>query len=203
MCTLTSFMIHDSLRFTKIHVDMIQYNSFMMSFVKGLKSRFTKAESSTEGSTHNSTHLRQPTPDSTQYLSTKTTIQLIYDVSTLPNSILVISYVTLLGLLPKSCTFLSVYNSHKNTKEAYYSYVHYVQLGIPIFASLAQKIDCNRDIESIHGFFLENNGLRFTWDSCRLGEDSSQIHHYSFPQGRSQFKLISPSRTSGSIWIHM
>ena len=57
MCTLTSFVIHHSLGFTKIHVDPIQFNSFMMSFQKGLKSQFTKAESSTEGSTHNSTHL--------------------------------------------------------------------------------------------------------------------------------------------------
>ena len=32
MCTLTSFMIHDSLGFTEIHVDSIQLNSFMMSF---------------------------------------------------------------------------------------------------------------------------------------------------------------------------
>ena len=74
MCTLTSFMIHDSLGFTKIRVDSIQLNSFMMSFQKGFNSRFTKAESSTEGSTHNSTHLWLPTPDSTQYNSTKNKI---------------------------------------------------------------------------------------------------------------------------------
>ena len=72
------FMIH--LDSPKIHVDTIQFNSFMISFQKGFNSRFTKAESSTEGSTHNSTHLWLPTPDSTQYNSTKNKIQLIYDV---------------------------------------------------------------------------------------------------------------------------
>ena len=48
MCTLTSFMIHDSLGFSKIHVDSIQFNSFMTRFHKGFNSRFTKAGSSTE-----------------------------------------------------------------------------------------------------------------------------------------------------------
>ena len=48
MSTLTSFMIHDSLGFSKIHVDSIQFNSFMASFHKGLNSWFTKAGSSAE-----------------------------------------------------------------------------------------------------------------------------------------------------------
>ena len=42
-------------------------------------------------------------------------------------------------------------------------------LNITICSSLAQKMECNCDSESILGLFLENNGFRFTWDSCRLG----------------------------------
>ena len=33
----------------------------------------------------------------------------------------------------------------------------------------SNKMDCNREKESILGFFFVNNGFRFSWDSCILG----------------------------------
>ena len=100
-------LFHDSPGFTKVHVDSIQFNSFMMSFQKGLNHDSQKRIAAQKVQLKfNSPMIGDFRFDSIPF--NKNTIQLIYDVSTLTSSILVISYVTLLGLLPKSRTFLSV-----------------------------------------------------------------------------------------------
>ena len=104
-------------------------------------------------------------------------------------ALLVISYVNLLGLLSKPRIYLKdrcqywntglrvwrvgfllvLCNRHRNTKRVLYSYFIMSSWEFPYAPPGLKKMHCNREMESILGLFLVNNGFRFTWDSFRLG----------------------------------
>ena len=123
MCTLTSFMIHDSLGFTKIHVDSIQL--IYDELPNGIKIMIHKSGEQHRrfNSQFNSPMIAYTRFNSIQFNKKQDSTHL-WCVQ-LSQVLFVISYITLHGFLPKSLTFLTHDNTGTQTWE--YSALHFCE----------------------------------------------------------------------------